>query len=143
MSAQRSKRIAMLSEDRRRFGIVGVRSVTENGPAESEPFYLRRAAASAQRAQVSAHFQAMNVKTPDLDTAIDALSSGNQQKVLLAKWMISEPDILILDEPTRGIDVGAKHEIYRLMTKLAAQGKAIVMVSSELMELWGCAIGSM
>jgi inositol transport system ATP-binding protein len=79
----------------------------------------------------------MNVKTPDLDTAIDALSGGNQQKVLLAKWMISEPDILILDEPTRGIDVGAKHEIYRLMTKLAAQGKAIVMVSSELMELLG------
>ncbi|MGI6148904.1 MAG: sugar ABC transporter ATP-binding protein [Firmicutes bacterium] len=131
--------IAMLSEDRRRFGIVGVRSVTENAvlPNLSRFIYGGRLHQRKERAEVSAHFQAMNVKTPDLDTAIDALSGGNQQKVLLAKWMISEPDILILDEPTRGIDVGAKHEIYRLMTKLAAQGKAIVMVSSELMELLG------
>jgi len=79
----------------------------------------------------------MNVKTPSLETAVQALSGGNQQKVLLARWMMQSPDILIMDEPTRGIDVGAKFEIYRLMTELVKDGKGIVMVSSELPELIG------
>jgi inositol transport system ATP-binding protein len=79
----------------------------------------------------------MNVKTPSLDTPIQALSGGNQQKVLLAKWMLRDPQILILDEPTRGIDVGAKFEIYKLMIELAKQGRAVIMVSSEMPELIG------
>jgi inositol transport system ATP-binding protein len=82
-------------------------------------------------------FTKMKVKTPTLETSIASLSGGNQQKVLLAKWMIRNPDILILDEPTRGIDVGAKFEIYRLMTNLAKDGKGVIMVSSELPELIG------
>ncbi|MCL2321350.1 MAG: ATP-binding cassette domain-containing protein, partial [Oscillospiraceae bacterium] len=70
---------------------------------------------------------------------VTTLSGGNQQKVVLAKWMFTEPDILILDEPTRGIDVGAKYEIYRLIHELADQGKAVIMISSELVELLGMA----
>jgi inositol transport system ATP-binding protein len=72
-----------------------------------------------------------------MDTVIASLSGGNQQKVVLAKWMILGPDILILDEPTRGIDVGAKYEIYKLMTDLVKEGKVVIMVSSELPELLG------
>ena len=79
----------------------------------------------------------MHVKTPTLDTAISTLSGGNQQKVLLARWLLCEPDIMILDEPTRGIDVGAKFEIYKLITDIVKEGKAVIMVSSELPELIG------
>ena len=79
----------------------------------------------------------MHVKTPTLDTAISTLSGGNQQKVLLARWLLCEPDIMILDEPTRGIDVGAKFEIYKLITDIVKEGKAVIMVSSELPEVIG------
>ena len=79
----------------------------------------------------------MNTKTPSVQQAVGNLSGGNQQKVLLSKWMFAEPDVLILDEPTRGIDVGAKYEIYCIMNDMVAQGKAVVMVSSELPELLG------
>ena len=79
----------------------------------------------------------MHVKTPTLDTAISTLSGGNQQKVLLARWLLCEPDIMILDEPTRGIDVGAKYEIYELIINMAKQGKTIIVVSSEMPEILG------
>ena len=79
----------------------------------------------------------LRVKTPDLDEIIENLSGGNQQKVLIARWLMTAPRILILDEPTRGIDVGAKSEIHRLMSQLAEQGMAIVMISSELPEILG------
>lgn len=79
----------------------------------------------------------MHVKTPTQETPIQTLSGGNQQKVLLAKWMMRNPDVMILDEPTRGIDVGAKFEIYKLMSDTAMEGKAVIMVSSELPELIG------
>ncbi len=79
----------------------------------------------------------MNVKAPNLDTPISSLSGGNQQKVLIARWLLTNPDILILDEPTRGIDVGAKYEIYTIIQSLAAQGKSIIMISSEMPELLG------
>ena len=72
-----------------------------------------------------------------MNVGVNTLSGGNQQKVVLSKWMFTEPDLLILDEPTRGIDVGAKYEIYKLIHELAAQGKAVIMVSSELPELLG------
>ncbi|MDD3337585.1 MAG: sugar ABC transporter ATP-binding protein [Lachnospiraceae bacterium] len=131
--------IIMLSEDRRRYGIIPVRSVTENASIASlEKFiYGGYAHEKEERETVSQYFQKMNVKTPTMETAIQSLSGGNQQKVLLAKWMLRDPEILILDEPTRGIDVGAKYEIYKLMTEIAKDGKAVIMVSSELPELIG------
>ena len=79
----------------------------------------------------------LNVKTNSVNSGVSTLSGGNQQKVVLGKWMFTEPEVLILDEPTRGIDVGAKYEIYRLIQKLADQGKAVIIVSSELPELLG------
>ena len=82
-------------------------------------------------------FEKMNVKTPSLDTEISKLSGGNQQKVLLARWMLCDPEVMILDEPTRGIDIGAKFEIYKLMTEIVKEDKAVIMVSSELPELIG------
>jgi inositol transport system ATP-binding protein len=77
----------------------------------------------------------MNVKTPSLNTPVSALSGGNQQKVILAKWMMRNPGILIMDEPTRGIDVGAKREIFQLMGECLNEGMGIIMVSSEMIEL--------
>jgi putative multiple sugar transport system ATP-binding protein len=81
--------------------------------------------------------RSLNVKTYSVDRGVTTLSGGNQQKVVLGKWMFTEPDVLILDEPTRGIDVGAKYEIYRLIHALADQGKAVIIISSELPELLG------
>lgn len=131
--------LVMLSEDRRRYGIIPVRSVMENASISSldKFFYRGHAHRKKEQEMVSEYFRRMNVKTPSLETLIQALSGGNQQKVLLAKWMLREPEVLILDEPTRGIDVGAKFEIYRLMTELVKEGKTIIMVSSELPELIG------
>ena len=80
---------------------------------------------------------AMHTKTPSQKTKIRTLSGGNQQKVILGRWLLTEPEILLLDEPTRGIDVGAKFEIYQLITDLAQRGKAVIMVSSEMPELLG------
>ena len=79
----------------------------------------------------------LKTKTPSVQQAVGNLSGGNQQKVLLAKWMFADPEVLILDEPTRGIDVGAKYEIYCIMNELVAQGKSVVMISSEMPELLG------
>ena len=79
----------------------------------------------------------MNVKTPSQKTAIRSLSGGNQQKVIIGRWLLTEPEILLLDEPTRGIDVGAKYEIYQLIIDLASKGKGVIMVSSEMPELLG------
>jgi methyl-galactoside transport system ATP-binding protein len=79
----------------------------------------------------------MRIKTPSQQTKINTLSGGNQQKVIFGRWILTQPDVLLLDEPTRGIDVGAKYEIYQLIQDLAKQGKAVVMVSSEMPELLG------
>ncbi len=131
--------IAMLSEDRRRFGLVPVRSVRENVSLSTlaKFIYGGRLHRLKETRFVSALCERLNVKTPSLATTVEALSGGNQQKVVLGKWMLSEPEVLIMDEPTRGIDVGAKREIYRLMGELAAEKRALVMVSSELPELIG------
>src|SRR5690554_6269450 len=133
------KKMVMLSEDRRRYGIIPVRSVKENATISflSRIFYQFRHHSKVEENVVTEIFAKMNVKTPTLDTVIASLSGGNQQKVVLAKWMIRNPDILILDEPTRGIDVGAKFEIYKLMSDFAKAGKVVIMVSSELPELIG------
>ena len=132
-------KMVMLSEDRRRYGIIPIRSVMENASISSleKIIYGGYAHESKERKIVGEYFKKMNVKSPTLDTPIQSLSGGNQQKVLLAKWMMREPEILILDEPTRGIDVGAKFEIYKLMVEMAKQGRAVIMVSSELPELIG------
>ena len=79
----------------------------------------------------------MNIKAPGVRSVTGTLSGGNQQKVVLSKWILTDPDVLILDEPTRGIDVGAKYEIYTIINTMAAQGKAIIVISSELPELLG------
>jgi putative multiple sugar transport system ATP-binding protein len=79
----------------------------------------------------------MRIKTPSVDVGVAKLSGGNQQKVVLGKWMFTEPDVLILDEPTRGIDVGAKYEIYEIINRLADSGRGVLMISSELPELLG------
>lgn len=132
-------KLVMLSESRRDDGIVPIRSVSENASlANLRRFiyggYTHRA---KEREAVKKSFANMNVKTPTLDTPIKSLSGGNQQKVLLSRWLLCDPDIMILDEPTRGIDVGAKFEIYKLITNIAKEQKAVIMVSSELPELIG------
>jgi inositol transport system ATP-binding protein len=132
-------KMTMLSEDRRRYGLIPVRSVRENISLSSlrKFIYHGRLHVSKETKVISDICTRMSVKTPSLSTTVEALSGGNQQKVVLAKWMLNEPDILIMDEPTRGIDVGAKYEIYKLMGDLAAEGRALVIVSSELPELIG------
>lgn len=131
--------LAMLSEDRRLVGIVPQLSVKKNATLASLQkvihggFTHRR----AEEALVEEYFTKMNVKAPSTETLISALSGGNQQKVLLARWLIADPKVMLLDEPTRGVDVGAKFEIYKIMTELARQGRGILMISSELPELIG------
>jgi inositol transport system ATP-binding protein len=134
-----SHSIAMLSEDRRRYGLIPVRDVKENVALAGLERVIHggRLHRREERALVSGLCRRMNVKTPSLETTVDALSGGNQQKIVLAKWMLRDPRILLLDEPTRGIDVGAKLEIYKLMGELAQEGKAILLISSELPELLG------
>ena len=81
----------------------------------------------------------LSIKTPSIKTQIQSLSGGNQQKVIISRWLANDPDVLIMDEPTRGIDVGAKYEIYCIIAELAKQGKSIIMISSEMPELIGMA----
>jgi inositol transport system ATP-binding protein len=129
--------IAMLSEDRRRYGIIPLLGISANVVLTVLDRFIRggRWYKQKENETVSVICRKMRVKAPSLDSKVYSLSGGNQQKVVLAKWMVREPGILILDEPTRGIDVGAKNEIYQLMMELVEQGKSIIMVSSELPEL--------
>ena len=90
-----------------------------------------------ERQLVAEYVERLGVKTPSIDTIIGTLSGGNQQKVVLAKWLNVQPQVFILDEPTRGIDIGAKVEIYKLLNKLADQGVAVIIISSELPEVLG------
>lgn len=131
--------IAMLSEDRRRFGIIPCRSVKENVSLANLKrfFYHLILHKRKENKDIAECCEKMNVKTSSYDAPVDTLSGGNQQKILLARWILKRPDIFIMDEPTRGIDVGAKFEIYKIMTSLVKEGKSIVMVSSELPELIG------
>lgn len=132
-------KIGLLTEDRRSTGIVGLQSVGINiilANLKKYGFVLKRA---IMKEDADKYCKALNVKTPSLSTPIMNLSGGNQQKVLVARWLLTNPDILIMDEPTRGIDIGAKAEIHTLITKLAGEGKAIIMISSELPEILGMA----
>lgn len=132
--------LAMVSEDRRLFGFVGCRSIRENIALSSLDMRLQKLGLLDLRKEardVDEMVKLFRVKTPALSTRVENLSGGNQQKVVLSKWFLINPRVLILDEPTRGIDVGAKFEIYAHMTALAKKGMAILMISSELPELIG------
>ena len=132
--------IAMLTENRKDTGIMGVLSVADNISIASLEKYLDMGIAiDAHKVDklVRDNVTKMEIKTPSGKTLIQSLSGGNQQKVLIGRWLANDPDILILDEPTRGIDVGAKYEIYSIISELAAKGKSIIMISSEMAELIG------
>jgi methyl-galactoside transport system ATP-binding protein len=133
-------KMALLTEERRVTGIFPVLSVLENTVVANQkryekPYFLLED--DKRREDTDRSISRLSVKTPSMKTQIRYLSGGNQQKVLLARWLLTEPDILLLDEPTRGIDVGAKFEIYTIIADLAAQGKSIIMISSEMPELLG------
>ncbi|MNW51536.1 Galactose/methyl galactoside import ATP-binding protein MglA [compost metagenome] len=132
--------LALLTEERRTTGIFPVLSVHENGAIANMSRYVTSFGLLNDRkkkAEVNQMVEKLRTKTPSPKTLIMNLSGGNQQKVLLARWLLTEPDILLLDEPTRGIDVGAKYEIYSIIADLAQQGKSIIMISSEMPELLG------
>lgn len=133
-------KIALLTEERRATGIFPVLSVLENTVVANVDNYRNKIGLlndKKRREDTEEGIKKFRTKTPSFKTLIKDLSGGNQQKVLLARWLLTEPDILILDEPTRGIDVGAKYEIYTIIVELAKQGKSIVMISSEMPELLG------
>ena len=131
---------ALLTEERRATGIFGGLSIRENTVISSLKRHLRFGfylSEKTQREDTQHYIDAMHTKTPSQETKIRALSGGNQQKVIIGRWLLTEPEVLLLDEPTRGIDVGAKYEIYQLILDLANKGKTVIMVSSEMPELLG------
>ena len=130
-------KIGLLTEDRRGNGIVGLQSVEINTVLANLKQYGFVLDQKRMRSDAEKYSKALNVKTPSLDTLIMNLSGGNQQKVLVGRWLLTDPDVLIMDEPTRGIDVGAKAEIHALISRLAGEGKAIIMISSEMPEILG------
>lgn len=132
-------KMALLTEERRATGIFPILSVEDNTVIASQKAYAKGGVLNEQaryKAAKSSNDE-LRTKTPNLAELIQNLSGGNQQKVLLARWLLTDPDILILDEPTRGIDVGAKFEIYTIMHRLVQEGKSIIMISSEMPELLG------
>lgn len=130
---------ALLTEERRVTGIFGILNIRENTVVSSLKKHLFGFLFSKRKARHSTDncIRSLRVKTPSQETKIRSLSGGNQQKVILGRWLLTKPQVLLLDEPTRGIDVGAKYEIYQLILNLAAEGKAVLMVSSEMPELLG------
>lgn len=130
-------RIGMLTEDRRGNGIVGILSVKINSILANLKAYGFPVNTKKMDADTKEYIERLGTKTPTMDALIQNLSGGNQQKVLLARWLLTDPDILIMDEPTRGIDVGAKAEIHNIISELAAMGKSIIVISSELPEVMG------
>ena len=132
--------IGLITEDRRGNGIFGCLSIKDNVGVSVYKKYLKAGFVLNHKninSVVDESIQKLRIKTPNMKEHIANLSGGNQQKVIVSRWLANDPDVLIMDEPTRGIDVGAKHEIYEIMNELAAQGKAIIMISSEMSELLG------
>lgn len=134
-----ANKIALLTEDRRRTGIFPMLSVYYNIVCSNMKRYTKKTFLDYKmmKKDVDEYIDSVNIKTSSPQALIQNLSGGNQQKVLIARWLLIHPDILILDEPTRGIDVGAKAEIYHLISRLASQGKCVIMISSELPEIIG------
>ena len=132
--------IAYLSEDRRQLGLVMRMSITSNISLPMLRRYLGRLGLidrKSEAATAEQYRQRLNIRTPSVDVPIEKLSGGNQQKVMLAKWLNSEPKLFIMDEPTRGIDVGAKAEVHHIINELAAQGLGVILISSDLPEVLG------
>lgn len=129
--------IGYLSEDRKRYGLMLLKSVSENTAIASMDRYVKVGLINdgKLKEEAAVYNEKLRTKTPSMDQLLKNLSGGNQQKVIIARWLIQDCDILIFDEPTRGIDVGAKSEIYTLMNELSKQGKSIIMISSELVEI--------
>ena len=129
--------IGYLSEDRKRYGIVVQKTVAENTTMANLVNYMKGLFIDKKKENdvTQEYVRALETKTPSVDQLVVNLSGGNQQKVVIAKWLCKDCDILIFDEPTRGIDVGAKNEIYKLMNRLASEGKSIIMISSEMTEI--------
>ena len=141
-SAKDSKKngFALLTEERRATGIFGILDITENTVISGLPKYRFAGIflnEHKMKKDTDWSIRTMRIKTPSRRAKIQNLSGGNQQKVILGRWLLTDPEVLLLDEPTRGIDVGAKYEIYQLIINLAAQGKCVIMVSSEMPELLG------
>ena len=141
-NARESKRngFAMITEERRATGIFGILDITENTVISGLDRYMTAGIylnSRKMKKDTDWSIKSMRIKTPSKSTKIRTLSGGNQQKVILGRWLLTDPEVLLLDEPTRGIDVGAKYEIYQLMISLAAKGKSVIMVSSEMPELLG------
>jgi putative multiple sugar transport system ATP-binding protein len=132
-------RIAYATEDRKRYGLNLIEDIKRNVSAARLDKLARRGwVDDNEEYRVAEGFRrSMNIKAPTVTSVTGQLSGGNQQKVVLSKWIFTDPDVLILDEPTRGIDVGAKYEIYTIINQLADDGKAILVISSELPELLG------
>jgi putative multiple sugar transport system ATP-binding protein len=131
--------VAYVSEDRKGNGLILIQDVKQNITLANLRQIASRGVVNANaEVKVANEYKAsLNIKTPSVEQRVSNLSGGNQQKVCLGKWLFVKPDVLILDEPTRGIDVGAKYEIYTLMNRLVQQGMSIIMISSELPEVLG------
>lgn len=132
--------IAFVTEDRRHSGIFGVLPIRDNISIASLRQFLTATnllSESKINEAVDKEINSLKIKTPSADTLIQNLSGGNQQKVILSRWLVTQPEIFILDEPTRGIDVGAKYEIYEIINELARQGKSVILISSEMSEVIG------
>ncbi len=135
-----NNKLAYVSEDRKTYGLVLIDSIKFNMTlAALRNFFSKNGIVDQNMENVKAeeYRGRINVKTTSVEQPVGSLSGGNQQKVVLAKWMLTEPDVLILDEPTRGIDVGAKYEIYCVINELAKSGKAVIVISSEMPEIIG------
>ena len=134
------KGFSLLTEERRATGIFSILDIKENTVIASLKKHLKGGiylSEASMRKDTQWSIDAMRTKTPSQSTKIRSLSGGNQQKVIIGRWLLTNPEVLLLDEPTRGIDVGAKYEIYQLILDLANQGKTVLMVSSEMPELLG------
>ena len=131
---------ALLTEERRATGIFGILSIRENTVISSLKKHKKAGlylSEKSMKKDTQWSIDAMRTKTPTQETKIRSLSGGNQQKVILGRWLLTDPEVLLLDEPTRGIDVGAKYEIYQLILDLANRDKVVMVVSSEMPELLG------
>ena len=133
------KGISLVPEDRKRHGLVLIQSILKNISLPNLDRFssFMRVNQDAELAESLKYAKELAIKTPNLFVPVESLSGGNQQKVVISKWLMSGPKILIMDDPTRGIDVGAKFEIYKLMNDLAEKGIAIIMISSDLQEVLG------
>ena len=131
--------LTYLSEDRKRYGFVPLMDIRANITLSSlEKLWRSGVINNNEEVRISEQYVSdLAIKTPSVEQKVGNLSGGNQQKVVLSKWLLTKPKVLILDEPTRGIDVGAKFEIYNIMNRLVDQGVCIIMISSELPEILG------